>query len=91
MAHIFVNAVFAQKDAPTDMAELSLPAGPIGLIDLVVQAGFAKSNGEARRLIQQSAVSLDDDKLTDIHSEVDPETGAVLKVGKRRFARIVRA
>ena len=57
-------------------------------MDLVCQAGFAKSRSEARRLVTQNAVSLNDEKVTDIEAEVKLETGMVLRVGKRRFGRI---
>jgi tyrosyl-tRNA synthetase len=83
------DRVFAQKNVPTDMPEISIPAGQIGIVDLVVRAGFADSNGEARRLVKQNAVSIDDEKIDDINAAVEPVNGAVLKVGKRRFGRIV--
>ncbi len=78
--------VFAQKKLPQDMLDLELPAEEIGLINLVVKAGFAPSNGEARRLIQQGGVRIDDEQLKDIKAAVTPVTGMILKVGKRKFA-----
>ncbi len=84
------DRVFADKQKPTDMPEIRIPAGPIGLVSLITTAGFAKSNGEARRLIKQNAVSINDEKINDIDAEVDPAEGAVLRVGKRRFGQIVR-
>ncbi|MEN8151681.1 MAG: tyrosine--tRNA ligase [Planctomycetota bacterium] len=80
--------VFAEKQVPDDMPEIVVPAEPIWIAALVVKAGFAKSNGEARRLVDQGAVSLDGEKVTDSKAEVTPAAGQVLKVGKRRFARI---
>ena len=85
------NRVFAQKDVPTDMPRITLDGETIEIIPLVVAAGFAKSNGEARRLIQQNAVSIDGEKITDIDATVPVTDGAVLKVGKRRFGKIARA
>ncbi|HNX26919.1 MAG TPA: tyrosine--tRNA ligase [Phycisphaerae bacterium] len=82
------DRVFAQKNVPTDMPEISIKT-PINIIELVTQAGFAQSNGEARRLIQQGAVSINDEKISELDSKVLPSTGDVLKVGKRRFARLV--
>ena len=61
----------------------------MGIIELVVAAGFAKSNGEARRLIVQNAVSLDDERIADPNAQVCLKAGQVLKVGKRRFGRVV--
>jgi len=55
----------------------------------VVKAGFAPSNGEARRLIQQGGVRINDEQLTDIKAAITPVDGMILKVGKRKFARMV--
>jgi len=78
--------VFSKKALPDELPKLALPAEEIGLIDLVVKAGFAPSNGEARRLIQQGGVRIDDEQLTDVKAVLMPEDGMILKVGKRKFA-----
>jgi tyrosyl-tRNA synthetase len=75
---------------PEDIKEITPSTLPIKIIALVREAGFASSNGEARRLVQQGAVSLEGQKITDDGVEVDPADGYILKVGKRRFARIRR-
>ncbi len=81
-----------QGGVPDDMPEVAVAGESIGIVDLIRQADFAASNGEARRLVQQNAVSLDDEKVTDIAHEVDLNAAPlVLKVGKRRFARVIRA
>ena len=82
------DRVFAERQSPSDMPDLAVAPGKVGIVALVVSAGFATSNGEARRLIQQNAVSIDGSKIADIEAEVEPTTGQVLRVGKRRFARI---
>jgi tyrosyl-tRNA synthetase len=63
----------------------------VALPDLIRQAGLVGSTSEARRLIVQSAVSIDGQKITDPQCLIDlaARTPFVLKVGKRRFARIV--
>ncbi len=80
--------IFAQKKLPQEMLDLELPSEEIGLIDLVVKAGFAPSNGEARRLIQQGGVRIDDEQIKDIKAAITPVDGMILRVGKRKFARI---
>jgi len=80
--------IFAQKKVPKKMADLEVPSEEIGLIALVVRAGFAASNGEARRLIQQGGVRIDDTPLKEIHASVLPMNGMILQVGKRKFARL---
>ena len=83
------DRVFSQKQVPTDMPEIKAPAAKMNIVALVVAAGFAKSNSDARRLVEQSAVSLDDAKITDPKADVELKSGQVLQVGKRRFGRIV--
>ena len=81
-----------QGGVPDDMPEVAVEGASIGIIDLMREAGFAQSNGEARRLVQQNAVSLDDEKVTDPFFEIDLASAPlVLQVGKRRYARVVRA
>jgi tyrosyl-tRNA synthetase len=65
-----------------------LQDGQILLSRLVVKCDSSLSNSQARRLIGQGAVELDGEKVTDPVATVSPETGAVLKVGKRRYAKI---
>lgn len=83
------DRVFSRREAPTDMPEIPVAGAKMGVVELVVSAGFARSNSEAKRLVSQHAVSLDDAKITDIHAEVELATGQVLRVGKRRFGRVV--
>ncbi len=80
--------IFAQKELPDDMPDLKLD-GDIGIIDLVVKAGFAPSTSEARRLVEQGGVKINDEAVTDVKAVITPVDGMILKVGKRKFARIV--
>ncbi len=87
------DRVFAQGERPSDMPELTLRAsdlrdGRIWIIDLVMRAEFAGSKGEARRLVHQKGISINDDVVTDEMAQVEVKTGDVLRVGRRRFARI---
>ncbi len=61
----------------------------VWIVKLIAEAGFADSNSAARRLIQQGAVSIDGERITDANAQVFPDDGAVLKAGKRRFVRLV--
>jgi len=83
-----------RKEEPDDMPEfraVDLGGGTIGLLDLMHRAGLVASKSEARRMIQQNAVSIDGDKVTDSEAVVDlnAQLPLVVKVGKRRFARII--
>ncbi len=75
------------------MPDVVVPAnqtegGTIGIVALVRLAGFASTNSEARRLVEQGGVSIDGEKITDGAGRVAVTDGAVLKVGKRNFARV---
>lgn len=87
------DRVFVDKDAPENIPETALSRdelkqGRVRLIKLLVLAGLAESNSEARRLISQGGVSLNGDRINDVDANVPVKDGAVLQVGRRRFARI---
>jgi len=80
--------VFAQGGVPEDVPEHTAEAGT-ALFKLLAGAEMASSNSEARRLVQQGAVSVDGDRLDDPFAELPSRDEPYLvKVGKRRFARI---
>ena len=58
-------------------------------MDLIVDSGLATSKSEARRLIQQNAVRLDDEVVVDINAIIQPKIPQVLRVGKRRFLQLL--
>ena len=62
----------------------------VGLLNLMRHAGLTDSNSEGRRMIEQGAVTIDEEKVTDTGRYIDVAEAApfVLQVGKRRFARI---
>ncbi len=85
--------VFRSRDVPEDMPDLAVPQdaledGAIRITALVVLAGFASSNRESRQLVQQGAVSIDSERVSDPMVPITLAESSVLKVGKRRFARI---
>lgn len=80
--------VFAAGGVPDDVPEIAATAGQ-PLLKLLAAAGLAASNGEARRLIEQGAVTIDGDRAGDPFLELAPRAEPYLiKVGKRRFARL---
>ena len=93
-ARAYFEKTVIQGDVPEDIDEYAPELGgeeSLSIIKLITGAGFAKSNGEARRFVQQNAVSIDGEKVKDpmeIINLVD-RTPFVLKVGKRKFARVV--
>jgi tyrosyl-tRNA synthetase len=81
--------IFAQKELPDEIPEVVVPAEEIGLLALMVQAGLCKSNGDARRLVIQGAVKINDEKVDDPRMQVVPEDGMIIRSGKRGFAKVV--
>ncbi|MCM3784262.1 tyrosine--tRNA ligase [Neobacillus mesonae] len=85
--------VFQQRALPDDISEATISAealenGSIRLISLLTLLGFAASNGEAKRSIQQGAVKINEEKWSDPNSEYTPKDGDIVQVGKRKFAKI---
>jgi tyrosyl-tRNA synthetase len=70
------------------MAGFQLRPG-LALVDLLVEAGTASTRSEARRLIDQRAVRLDDQVLEDATAPLEVLQPSVLRVGKRRFVRLL--
>lgn len=83
--------VFSQHELPEDMPELILPASPDGvwLPKLLVDTAMVKGSGEGRRMIQQGAVTMNGEKVSDVEMVVKTEGEILLKVGKRRFCRVI--
>ena len=79
---------FREHQLPTDLEARTVERSPVGILSLITSVGFASSNSEARRLVQQGAVTLGDVKISDPRAEVEVCDGAVLKVGKRRVCRL---
>ena len=92
------RALFAGGGNTANMPEAELSDedfenGEIGILRLLVKAGLAPSNGEARRNVEQGGVSVDGEKITDVKAQIAKdsigEDGIVLKRGKKKFMRIV--
>jgi tyrosyl-tRNA synthetase len=87
--------VVIQGGIPDDVEDFA-PAveadGSIGLLTLLSEAGLTASNSEARRMVQQNAVSIDGEKVTDAMATIDVAGRApfIVQVGKRKFKRITR-
>jgi tyrosyl-tRNA synthetase len=86
--------VFSRHEAPSEVPEVAVgPPGEDGrwwVVDLLKTCGFAASTGDARRLVEGGGVHLDDVALGDWRARIDLAGGEVLRVGRRRFARLRR-
>ncbi len=84
------DRVFSKKKNPDNPEELKIPEKEIWIAELLKRAGAAFSTGEAKRLIEQGAVSLDGQKVTDFNLKVTIGKGHLLKAGKKKFIRVVQ-
>ncbi len=83
-------SVFSKHEVPDDLPEYALTATEaVWLPKLLADAGLVSSTSEGRRMIDQSAVSIDGQKITDSGCTVAPSGTKIVKVGKRRFCRVV--
>lgn len=84
------EAVFARGTVPDEMPSFTA-SSPMRMLDLLTSSGLARTRNEGRRLLSQGAVSLDGERVRQDVAVAAPADGAVLKVGKRRFLRVVPA
>jgi tyrosyl-tRNA synthetase len=75
---------FRKREIPEDMADLAV-SDPADLVSALIESGFAKSRGDARRLIEQGGVRVNGEKAI---LETMLKEGDVLQAGKRNFVRI---
>ena len=87
-AEAHFNNLVVKKGIPDDMPDFVLDGEKL-LVDLIAESGILSSKSEARRMITQGAVRLDGALVDDINAMVYSGGEQVLKVGKRRFLRIV--
>jgi len=78
---------FSQGEVPDDVPDVALPGVEITVADLL-KACFAISGGEARRMVGQGAVTVDGEKAEEALSTLTPHDGLLVKMGKRRWARV---
>ncbi|NJD39384.1 MAG: tyrosine--tRNA ligase [Geobacter sp.] len=84
---------FKENEIPDEMPQISYTAAdcPVLLVKALTEAGLTKSNGEARRSIDQSGVKLNNEKVSNVNLELTAAGEYIVQIGKRRFVRIVIA
>jgi tyrosyl-tRNA synthetase len=82
--------VFSKKDMPDEISlvEVAWDGETMKLAKIIALAGAAKSNSEARRLIQQGAVEVNEKPVKDIDAELPASGEYILRVGKKRFVKV---
>tara|TARA_X000001036_G_scaffold438611_1_gene486943 strand:- start:933 stop:2141 length:1209 start_codon:yes stop_codon:yes gene_type:complete len=82
------DSLFIKKDEPDEMMEYVL-LDDERLIDVMAKNQMVASNGEGKRMVKQGAVSIDKNKVDDVNFMLKKGVEIVLKVGKRKFLRIL--
>lgn len=79
---------FSKKNQPEQMEAFYVDKEDCDMIRILKKGNFVKSNSEARRLIEQGGISLNGQKV-ELHQQLHLKDGDVLKVGKRRYAKVI--
>src|SRR6056297_204095 len=87
------ESVFSKGNLPEDIpvieiTESDLENGELWIVKLVAATGLVDSNSQARRMIKQGAVSINDEKYEKINLDIEVEDEMIIQIGKRRFAKI---
>ena len=86
------DRIFREGHVPDEMPEHAVPDSGANVVDIIVAAGLLSSKSEARRKLQEGAVHVGDERVSDPALIVRVgDTPLILKVGKRRFLRLVRS
>lgn len=85
------DKIFIKKEIPDEIDEFNIGENKeINILDLLLLVNFAPSKGEAKRLVQQGGVSIDGEKVSDVHQNIKIKSGMILKVGKRKFIKLTK-
>jgi tyrosyl-tRNA synthetase len=83
------KTVFQKGNLPTDIPEVSWTGEEeVWVVKFLVDLGLQNSNGEARRMIQNGGVKINQEKVEDVQLQVKPEDDMIVQVGKRKFVKI---
>jgi tyrosyl-tRNA synthetase len=82
------DRIFAQGKLPDEISDIDIPDEPIAASKLLLHCGLVSSGGQAKRMIKQSAAAIDGTKIDDPNAEIRPRDGMIVRVGKRKFAKL---
>lgn len=89
------DRIFKQRETPEEMVEKKVPPeivkpdGKVWAVRLLTTLNLARSSSEARRFIEQGGVRINDREVKSADEEVTVSNGDVVRVGKRRFVRLI--
>jgi tyrosyl-tRNA synthetase len=82
------NKIFQDKEKPSDIETISLEKD-MEIIEVIAKFKLVSSNSEARRMIDQNAVTVNDEKVKDYNFQIKKGQEYMIQVGKRRFIKLV--
>ena len=88
-AREYFENLFSKKNLDIELPTKEVSASSMGIIDLLVkELDFCKSTSEARRLIEQGAIKVNDDVVKDNKAVIEISHGMIIKAGKKKIVRI---
>ncbi|MBI2462928.1 MAG: tyrosine--tRNA ligase [Candidatus Spechtbacteria bacterium] len=82
------DRVFAQHQIPSDIPAITISKKEINIMDFLVALNLVPSKSEAKRMVEQRAVFINDEIIEDWRQTITPSDGSVVRVGRRKFARV---
>ncbi len=84
------RSVFGGSGSSENMPTFEFETDSLNIIDALTGAKLAPSRGEARRLIQQGGVTVNDEKISDLGHMIDLSNEAILKKGKKQIVKLIK-
>jgi tyrosyl-tRNA synthetase len=81
--------VFKNKEMPDSMPEMKISEKELSILDLLVKAKLVSSKAEARRLVEQGGVKINQEVKKDWKEKIKISSGMIVRAGKRKFVKIV--
>lgn len=84
------DKLFIKKEIPDDIPEMKMNEDEMKLTELLSFTKLTESNSNSRRMIEQGAVSINGEKISDVNFITKIENEMIIKVGKRKFLKILK-
>ena len=81
--------VFSKKEIPTNIPEIKIKEKEINILDLLVKTKMASSKSEAKRLVEQGGIKIDNKVKKDWKEKIMTKHGSIVQVGKRKFIKLI--
>lgn len=85
------DRIFVKKDLPDEIEEIryGTKGSSVNILQLLTETKLIESKGVARRLIEQGGVTINNEKISDTRSDIQMNEPKIVKVGKRKFLKII--